>query len=115
MVICPESKQLENCQVMELLSRSEPAEFGGVLCEWEVPPAKGKDAGGELHRFGGSLVLVESSVTRGTQGEPGTQERGTMSYFWNTLFATQNRDRGIQEHTLMTLRLDKDTGNTEDL
>ncbi len=76
MVICPELKQLEDSRVVDFWSCREPAEFSGVFHEWEVSPAKGKDAGGELHRLGGRVVWVECSVTVHT-GEPGTRQRGT--------------------------------------
>ncbi len=57
-------------------------------------------------------------LSRGvTQGEPGTQERGTMSFFWNTLLGnTEIREiAGDMNTQVMTFRLNKDTGSTEDL
>ncbi len=33
---------MENCRVVELRHRGEPAEFSGELHEGEIPPAKGK-------------------------------------------------------------------------
>ncbi len=41
---------MEDCHVVELRHRGELAEFSGELHEGEIPPAKGEDAGGELHR-----------------------------------------------------------------
>ncbi len=41
---------MEDCRVVELRPRGELAEFSGELHEGEIPPAKGEDAGGELHR-----------------------------------------------------------------
>ncbi len=49
----PEPKQVEDGRVVHLRPRREPAEFPGELHEGAVSPAKGKDAGGELHRLGG--------------------------------------------------------------
>ncbi len=66
-----------------------------------------------LHlRKGGFVCLVESSVTmhRGRQ-EHGTRRRGTS--FKNTLINTEIA--GDRYTHSMTLRLDKDTGRTEDL
>ncbi len=42
---------MEDCRVVELRHRGEPAEFPGELHEWEIPPDKGENAGGELHRL----------------------------------------------------------------
>ncbi len=53
MVRGPEPKQVEDSRVVHLRPRREPAEFPGELHEGEVSPAKGKDAGGELHHLGG--------------------------------------------------------------
>ncbi len=50
MVRGPEPKQVEDGRVVHLRPRREPAEFPGELHEGAVSPAKGKDAGGELHR-----------------------------------------------------------------
>ncbi len=41
---------MEDCRVVELRHRGEPAEFPGELHEWEILPDKGENAGGELHR-----------------------------------------------------------------
>ncbi len=41
---------MEDCRVVELRHRGELAEFSGELHEGEILPAKGEDAGGELHR-----------------------------------------------------------------
>ncbi len=59
---------MEDCRVVELRHRSEPAEFPGELHEWEIPPDKGENAGGEFHR----RFRVDYSVTVHT----GIQERG---------------------------------------
>ncbi len=65
---------MEDCRVVELRHRSELAEFSGELHEGEIPPAKGEDAGGELHRREGRWValvwwIILSRYT-------GIQERG---------------------------------------
>ncbi len=67
---------MEDCRVVELRHRGALAEFSGELHEGEIPPAKGEDAGGELHRREGESVLlfwVDYSVT--VHGDPGTQVR----------------------------------------
>ncbi len=89
---------MENGCVVQLCACSEPAEFSGVLCEGEISPDKGEDAGGELHRREGGnngkqktlkktgrkqtrederryFVLVGYSVTV-PHGDPGTRRRG---------------------------------------
>ncbi len=66
---------MEDCRVVELRHRGELAEFSGELHEGEIPPAKGKGTGCELHRREGESVLllwVDYSVTVHT----GIQERG---------------------------------------
>ncbi len=66
---------MEDCRVVELRHRGELAEFSGEHHEWEIPPAKGKGTGCELHRREGESVLllwVDYSVTVHT----GIQERG---------------------------------------
>ncbi len=66
---------MEDCRVVELRHRGEPAEFSGELHEGEIPPAKGKGTGCELHRREGESVHlfgVDYSVTVHT----GIQERG---------------------------------------
>ncbi len=65
MVAGPEPKQMEDGHVMEFWHRSEPAEFYGVLHEWEVPPDKGKDAGGELHRREGGKKVNKKLFKNG--------------------------------------------------
>ncbi len=45
------------------------------------------------------------------RGDPGTRRRGTSFKH----FIYKHGDRGRHEHKGMTLILDKDTGNTEDL
>ncbi len=47
---------MEDCCVVELLHRGEPAEFPDELHEGEIPPAKGEGTGGELHRREGGTV-----------------------------------------------------------
>ncbi len=54
------------------------------------------------------VLVIKVMVVTVYTGAPGTRKRGTS--FRNTLFATQNRDRGRQEHTLMTFRLDTEAG-----
>ncbi len=34
---------MEDCRVVELRHRGEPAEFPGELHEWEIPPDKGEN------------------------------------------------------------------------
>ncbi len=66
---------MEDCRVVELRHRGEPAEFSGELHEGEIPPAKGEGTGCELHRREGEsvhLLRVDYSVTVHT----GIQERG---------------------------------------
>ncbi len=58
---------MEDCRVVELRHRSEPAEFPGELHECEIPPDKGENAGGELHRCLGWIILSRYT---------GIQERG---------------------------------------
>ncbi len=67
---------MEDCRVVELRHRGELAEFSGELHEGEIPPAKGKGTGCELHRREGESVLlwVDYSVT--VHGDPGTRRRG---------------------------------------
>ncbi len=59
---------MEDCRVVELRHRSEPAEFPGELHECEIPPDKGENAGGELHCFslGGLFCHV---AARGSRNE----------------------------------------------
>ncbi len=52
---------------MELRHRGELAEFSGELHKGEIPPAKGEDAGGELHRCLRWIILSRYT---------GIQERG---------------------------------------
>ncbi len=52
-------------------------------------------------------------MSHGVTDVRGCQERGDDELLLNTLIFTQNA--GEQVHTKMTLILDKDTGNTEDL
>ncbi len=112
MVRGPEPKQVEDGRVVHLRPRREPAEFPGELHEGAVSPAKGKDAGGELHRLGGRgwVGWVQYSVT----DVRGCQERGDVELPSHTLLRYKEI-AGEQVHTKMTLILDKDTGNTEDL
>ncbi len=58
---------MEDCRVVELRHRGELAEFSGELHEGEIPPAKGEDAGGELHRCLRWIIL--SRFTRGSRNE----------------------------------------------
>ncbi len=58
---------MEDCRVVELRHRGELAEFSGELHEGEIPPAKGEDAGGELHRCLRWIILSRYT---------GIQERG---------------------------------------
>ncbi len=82
---------MEDCRVVELRHRGEPAEFPGELHEGEIPPAKGEGAGGELHRReggnkgkqktneGGRASLLSFRVGYSVtllHGDPGTRRRG---------------------------------------
>ncbi len=58
---------MEDCRVVELRHRSEPAEFPGELHKWEIPPDKGENAGGEFHRRLRWIILSRYT---------GIQERG---------------------------------------
>ncbi len=65
---------MENCRVVELRHRGEPAEFSGELHEGEIPPAKGKGTGCELHRREGESVLLLGWIILSRY--TGIQERG---------------------------------------
>ncbi len=58
---------MEDCRVVELRHRGELAESSGELHKGEIPPAKGEDAGGELHRCLRWIILSRFT---------GIQERG---------------------------------------
>ncbi len=65
---------MEDCRVVELRHRGEPAEFSGELHEGEIPPAKGKGTGCELHRREGESVLLLGWIILSRY--TGIQERG---------------------------------------
>ncbi len=65
---------MEDCRVVELRHRGELAEFSGELHEGEIPPAKGEDAGGELHRREGRWVALVGWIILSRY--TGIQERG---------------------------------------
>ncbi len=58
---------MEDCRVVDLRHRGELAESSGELHKGEIPPAKGEDAGGELHRCLRWIILSRYT---------GIQERG---------------------------------------
>ncbi len=58
---------MEDCRVVDLRHRGELAESSGELHKGEIPPAKGEDAGGELHRCLRWIILSRFT---------GIQERG---------------------------------------
>ncbi len=58
---------MEDCRVVDLRHRGELAESSGELHKGEIPPAKGEDAGGELHRCLRWIILSRYT---------GLQERG---------------------------------------
>ncbi len=58
---------MEDCRVVEPRHRGELAESSGELHKGEIPPAKGEDAGGELHRCLRWIILSRYT---------GIQERG---------------------------------------
>ncbi len=70
---------MEDCRVVELRHRGELAEFSGELHEGEIPPAKGEDAGGELHRREGRWVALVGWIIL-SRGCTGIQERGDDDY-----------------------------------
>ncbi len=112
MVRGPEPKQVEDSRVVHLRPRREPAEF-------QANSTKGRSRRLRARTLAANSItseeedesfLVQYSVT----GVQGCQERGDDELLLNTLIFTQNA--GEQVHTkVMTLILDKDTGNTEDL
>ncbi len=65
---------MEDCRVVDLRHRGELAEFSGELHEGEIPPAKGEDAGGELHRREGRWVALVGWIILSRY--TGIQERG---------------------------------------
>ncbi len=68
---------MEDCRIVELRHRSEPAEFSSELHEGEIPPAKGEGASCELHRREGESVhLTGGLFCHGSHGDPGTRRRG---------------------------------------
>ncbi len=58
---------MEDCRVVDLRHRGQLAESSGELHKGEIPPAKGEDAGGELHRCLRWIILSRYT---------GIQERG---------------------------------------
>ncbi len=58
---------MEDCRIVDLRHRGELAESSGELHKGEIPPAKGEDAGGELHRCLRWIILSRYT---------GIQERG---------------------------------------
>ncbi len=58
---------MEDCRVVDLRHRGELAESSSELHKGEIPPAKGEDAGGELHRCLRWIIL--SRFTRGSRNE----------------------------------------------
>ncbi len=58
---------MEDCRVVDLRHRGELAESSSELHKGEIPPAKGEDAGGELHRCLRWIILSRYT---------GIQERG---------------------------------------
>ncbi len=86
---------MEDFRVVELRHRSELAEFSGELHEGEIPPAKGKGTGCELHRREGeSVLLLRSSIlSRLCTGVPGTRRRGTS---FGTLYFTNTEQRSLE-------------------
>ncbi len=56
-----------------------------------------------------------SSILSRCTGVPGTRRRGTAVKHFNCYTETQIAGEQVHTHQGMTLILDKDTGNTEDL
>ncbi len=75
---------MEDCRVVELRHRGEPAEFSGELHEGEIPPAKGEGTGCELHRREGESVHLSRSVV--LSHSSGSQERGDEDFLQNKGF-----------------------------
>ncbi len=71
---------MEDCRVVELRHRSEPAEFPGELHECEIPPDKGEDAGGELHPSFGWIIL--SRYAHGSRNEETRIDINSRLYFY---------------------------------
>ncbi len=69
-----------------------------------------------LFMYCGYTILIVSTLTSvdTVTDVRGCQERGGVELLLNTLFGNIEI-AGEQVHTKMTLILDKDTGNTEDL
>ncbi len=86
---------MENGCVVQLCACSEPAELSGVLREGEIPPDKGEDANGELHRREGG--------NNGKQ-KTGENKRGRTSVatlFWSVIlsrFCTGIQERGDEDY-----------------
>ncbi len=84
---------------MQLCACSEPAEFSGVLCEGEISPDKGEDAGGELHRREGG-----NNGKQKTLKKPGENKQGRMSVatlFWSVILSrcrTGIQERGDEDY-----------------
>ncbi len=87
---------MEDCRVVELRHRGELAEFSGELHEGEIPPAKGEDAGGELHRREGRLRSsfmggLFCHGTRGSRNEETRIETNRVFNGWQTEEAQEHR------------------------
>ncbi len=86
---------MENCRVVELRHRGEPAEFSGELHEGEIPPAKGKGTGCELHRREGESVLLLGWIilSRFTWGSRNEETRIVTNEVFN-----ERQTEEAQEH-----------------
>ncbi len=65
---------MQDCRVVELRHRGEPAEFSGELHEGEIPPAKGAGAGCIAVKENPFIFRVDYSVTL-LHGDPGTRRQ----------------------------------------
>ncbi len=79
---------MEDFRVVELRHRSELAEFSGELHEGEIPPAKGKGTGCELHRREGESVLLLRFEYSVTVVHGGARNEEAWNFVWTLLIVT---------------------------
>ncbi len=86
---------MENGCVVQLCACSEPAEFSGVLREGEIPPDKGEDASGELHRREGGNKGKRKTFQK--MGENKLARTSVVTLFWVGYSVTvPHRDPGTR-------------------
>ncbi len=89
-----------SCQLIQLeISRNSSTYLSNLK-----PPCRNPHSASSAEVISSLRRVFCHGVHRGARNEE------AWIFLWNTLFATQNRDRGRQEHTLMTLRLDTEAG-----